>query len=162
MLIISPGTPAEWAAYYRLRYEVLRQPWQQPEGSERADDDFAPGITHALLPAPEGYAVGVGRLHASGPAQGQVRFMAVQPAWQGRGVGRQVLEFLEAAARQQGLREVVLQAREAAVPFYQRLGYTVVAPSHTLFGSIPHFLMRKELTPYGRTQGPHGQWSGRK
>ncbi|WP_139925510.1 GNAT family N-acetyltransferase [Hymenobacter sp. DG01] len=143
--IISPQTPAEWAAYYRLRYEVLRQPWQQPEGSERADDDLAPTTTHALLLAPEGYAVGVGRLHPSGPGQGQVRFMAVHPAGQGRGVGRQVLEHLEAAARSQGLTEVVLHAREQAVPFYLRLGYTVVAPSHTLFGTIPHLLMRREL-----------------
>lgn len=147
MPIIAPHTPAEWAAYYRLRYEVLRQPWQQPEGSERADDDLAPDTTHALLLAPEGYAAGVGRLHPSGPAQGQVRFMAVHQAWQGQGVGRRVLEFLEAAALQQGLRELVLQAREPAVPFYQRLGYTVVAPSHVLFGSIQHFLMRKELAP---------------
>ncbi|MDU0369614.1 GNAT family N-acetyltransferase [Hymenobacter endophyticus] len=147
MTITTPHTPAEWAAYYRLRYEVLRQPWQQPEGSERADDDLAASTTHALLLAPEGYAAGVGRLHPSGPGQGQLRFMAVHPAWQGQGVGRQVLEFLEAAAGQQGLQELVLQAREAAVPFYERLGYTVVAPSHTLFGSIPHFLMRKELAP---------------
>ncbi|GAB2772009.1 GNAT superfamily N-acetyltransferase [Hymenobacter luteus] len=143
--ITPPHTPAEWAAYYRLRYEVLRQPWQQPEGSEQADDDHAPTTTHALLLAPEGYAAGVGRLHPSGPAQGQVRFMAVHPAWQGRGVGRQVLEYLETAARSQGLREVVLHAREQAVPFYQRLGYAVVAPSHTLFGTIPHLLMRRVL-----------------
>ncbi|MBX0291386.1 GNAT family N-acetyltransferase [Hymenobacter sp. HSC-4F20] len=143
--ITFPRTPAEWAAYFRLRYEVLRQPWQQPEGSEQADDDMAPATTHALLLAPEGYAAGVGRLHPTGPKQGQVRFMAVHPAWQGRGVGRQVLEYLEAAARAQGLTEVVLHAREPAVPFYQRLGYTVVAPSHVLFGAIPHFLMRRVL-----------------
>ncbi|WP_426493343.1 GNAT family N-acetyltransferase [Hymenobacter sp. 102] len=143
---ISPRSAAEWTAYYQLRYAVLRQPWQQPEGSERADDDAAPTTTHALIMAPEGYAAGVGRLHPSGPAQGQVRFMAVHPAWQGRGVGRQVLAYLEAAARRQHLSELVLHARESAVPFYERQGYAVVAPSHTLFGSIPHFLMRKVLS----------------
>jgi ribosomal protein S18 acetylase RimI-like enzyme len=71
--------------------------------------------------------------------------MAVHPGAQGQGVGRAVLEYLEAEARRRGLRECVLHAREQAVPFYQRLGYAVVAPSHTLFGSIPHFLMRKRL-----------------
>ncbi|QJX46304.1 GNAT family N-acetyltransferase [Hymenobacter taeanensis] len=141
--IISPRTPAEWEAYYHLRYSVLRQPWGQPAGSERAEDDAAPTTTHALLLAPDGQALGVGRLHPSGPQQGQVRFMAVQAQTQGQGVGRQVLEHLEAAARQQGLTEIVLHAREQAVPFYERLGYTVVAPSHTLFGTVPHFLMRK-------------------
>ncbi|MFD2787024.1 GNAT family N-acetyltransferase [Hymenobacter rubripertinctus] len=141
--ISCPQTPAEWAAYYRLRYAVLRQPWQQPPGSERAPDDDAPTTTHALLLAPGGYAAGVGRLHPCGPGQGQVRFMAVQPACQGRGVGRRVLHHLEQAASQQGLTEIVLHARAQAVPFYQRLGYAVVAPSHTLFGCLPHFLMRR-------------------
>ncbi|MCA8831996.1 GNAT family N-acetyltransferase [Hymenobacter pini] len=146
MHIASPASATDWAAYYHLRYEVLRQPWQQPEGSERADDDLAPTTTHALVLAPEGYATAVGRVHPSGPGQGQMRFMAVHPAWQGRGLGGQVLGYLEEAARQQGLREIVLHARENAVPFYQRHGYTVVEPSHTLFGQIPHFLMRKHLS----------------
>jgi GNAT superfamily N-acetyltransferase len=144
-LIAAPHTPTDWAAYYQLRYAVLRQPWGQPEGSERAEDDAAPTTTHALLLAPDGQALGVGRLHPSSAQQGQVRFMAVHPAAQGQGVGRQVLEYLEEAARLQGLTEIVLHAREQAVPFYQRLGYSVVAPSHTLFGSVPHFLMQKQL-----------------
>lgn len=146
MTIITPTTPAHWAAYYRLRYEVLRQPWQQPEGSERATDDPAPTTIHALLLDPAGHAAAVGRLSPSGPQQAQVRFMAVHPAWQGRGAGRQVLEYLEAAARRQGFTEVVLHAREAAVGFYARLGYVAVAPSHTLFGCIPHVLMRRDLS----------------
>ena len=145
--IISPQTPAEWAAYYRLRYEVLRQPWQQPPGSEQAPDDDAPTTTHALLlsPTEPGQAIGVGRLHPTGPQQGQLRFMAVHPAWQGQGVGQQLLEYLEAAARRQGLHEIVLHARAGAVPFYQRLGYVVLAESHTLFGCLPHFLMRQAI-----------------
>ncbi|WP_045687056.1 GNAT family N-acetyltransferase [Hymenobacter sp. AT01-02] len=145
MPVIAPHTPDEWAAYYRLRYEVLRQPWGQPAGSEHADDDAAPTTTHALLLSPEGHAMAVGRLHPASPTQGQVRFMAVAPHQQGQGLGRQVLTYLEAAARTQGLEEVVLHSRQNAVPFYQRLGYAVVAPSHILFGTIPHFLMRKSL-----------------
>ncbi|GAA4013785.1 hypothetical protein GCM10022408_28640 [Hymenobacter fastidiosus] len=141
----SPATTAEFAAYYRLRYEVLRQPWGQPEGSERADDDRAPATVHAMATAPDGRVAGVARLSPAGPDQAQVRFMAVAPEWQGQGVGRQLLHYLEANARRGGIREVVLHAREAAVPFYARRGYALVAPSHTLFGRIPHFLMRKAL-----------------
>ncbi|MCC3159919.1 GNAT family N-acetyltransferase [Hymenobacter sp. 15J16-1T3B] len=141
----TPRTPADWAAYYQLRYQVLRQPWQQPPGSERAADDDAPTTTHVLWRAPDGAVAGVARLHPSGPGQGQVRYMAVSPAWQGHHVGRQLLDYLEAAARQQGLTEIVLHARQSAVGFYERLGYAVVEPSHTLFGTVPHFLMRKAL-----------------
>ncbi|GAB2964023.1 hypothetical protein GCM10027048_36650 [Hymenobacter coalescens] len=141
----SPRSAADWAAYYQLRYQVLRQPWQQPPGSERADDDEQPSTTHALWRAPDGTVGGVARLSPSGPSQGQVRYMAVAPAWQGRQAGRQLLEYLEAAARQQGFTELVLHARQNAVGFYERLGYETVTPSHTLFGVIPHWLMRKTL-----------------
>ncbi|GGE98541.1 GNAT family N-acetyltransferase [Hymenobacter cavernae] len=141
----APSSPAEFAAYYDLRYRVLRAPWGQPLGSERADDDDLPTTVHAMLTAPDGTAIGVARLHPSAPVQAQVRYMAVDPAKQGQGIGRHLLEYLEAAARQQGLTECILHAREAAVPFYAKLGYEIVAPSHTLFGSIPHFLMRKLL-----------------
>ncbi|UOG74491.1 GNAT family N-acetyltransferase [Hymenobacter tibetensis] len=145
MNIRSPQTPAEWTAYYQLRYEVLRQPWQQPAGSERVPEDEDPATVHALRLAPDGTAIGVAMLQSAEQLRGQVRFMAVAPAWQGHGIGRELLEHLEEAGRRLGYLEIRLHAREAAVPFYKRLGYAVEAPSHTLFGSIPHFLMVKTL-----------------
>ncbi|GAB3580977.1 GNAT family N-acetyltransferase [Hymenobacter daeguensis] len=148
--IQPPHTPAEWAAYYQLRYAVLRQPWQQPPGSERVPADDEPGTIHALLLAPsEGEApptaLAVGMLQATGTHQGQIRFMAVAPEAAGQGLGRQVVHYLEVQARAAGLTEIVLHSRETALGFYQQLGYAVVEPSHTLFGVLPHFLMRKQL-----------------
>ena len=145
LAIGPPRTAAAWAAYYGLRYAVLRQPWQQPPGSETLPDDAAPGVTHALLADAHGAALAVGRLQPSAPGQGQVRMVAVAPAAQGQGLGQALMHHLEAQARAAGLREVVLHARQNAVPFYQRLGYAVHAPSYTLFGAIPHFLMTKTL-----------------
>lgn len=145
MNIRSPQTPAEWAAYYQLRYEVLRQPWQQPAGSERVPEDEDPATVHALRLATDGTTIGVAMLQSAEQMRGQVRFMAVSPEWQGHGIGRELLEYLEEAGRRLGYSEIRLHAREAAVPFYTRLGYAVEAPSHTLFGSIPHFLMVKTL-----------------
>ena len=112
-----PRTPAEWAAYYHLRYTVLRQPWQQPPGSERTPADAEPATIHALLldaaaAAPEALAVGMLQPTAV-PGQGQLRFMAVAPAAAGRGLGRQVVAYLEAQARAAGLTEIVLHSREA-------------------------------------------------
>jgi len=145
MQVTAPLTPADFAAYYDLRYRVLRAPWNQPLGSERADDDEAADTIHAMVKTTDSAVVGVARLHPVAAHQAQIRYMAVDPAWQGHGIGRQLVEYLETTARQRGLTECILQARQAAVPFYTRLGYEVVAPSHTLFGSIPHFLMRKQL-----------------
>ena len=146
--IHPPRTPAEWAAYYQLRYAVLRQPWQQPPGSERCPADAQTDTVHALLLADGGdapVALAVGMLQRVDARQGQIRFMAVAPAATGAGLGRRVVAYLEHEARTMGLVETVLHARETAVGFYERLGYALVAPSHTLFGVLPHFLMRKNL-----------------
>ena len=146
--IIAPHTPAEWAAYYALRHAVLRQPWQQPIGSERTPADDEPGTVHALLLATGSAvptALAVGMLQRLDARQGQVRFMAVAPTEAAKGLGSQVLKYLEVQARAAGLAEIVLHARETAVSFYEGHGYTVVEPSHTLFGVLPHFLMRKAL-----------------
>ncbi|WP_345055435.1 GNAT family N-acetyltransferase [Hymenobacter glaciei] len=145
--IQPPRTSTEWDAYYALRYAVLRAPWQQPPGSERVPADEEPGTIHALLldDATPAAALAVGMLQPTGPTQGQIRFMAVAPEAAGTGLGRQVVAHLEVEARAVGIAEVVLHSREAVVGFYEKLGYVLVEPSHTLFGVIPHFLMRKEL-----------------
>ncbi|MBO2010665.1 GNAT family N-acetyltransferase [Hymenobacter negativus] len=144
--IHPPRTPTEWTAYYQLRYAVLRAPWQQPVGSERVPADEEPDTIHALLLAPDAAtALAVGMLQPIGEHQGQIRFMAVAPEAAGQGLGQQVVTYLEAQAQAAGLNEIVLHSRETAVGFYQRLGYVVVEPSHTLFGVLLHFLMRKLL-----------------
>ena len=146
--VAPPHTPAEWAAYYALRHAVLRQPWQQPIGSERCPADDEPGTVHALLlaaPAAAPVALAVGMLQPLDARQGQVRFMAVAPTAAGQGLGSQVLDYLEVQARAAGLAEIILHARQTAVAFYGRHGYAVVEPSHLLFGVLPHFLMRKAL-----------------
>ena len=148
--IQPPRTPVEWAAYYALRHAVLRQPWQQPLGSERCPADAEASTAHALLLAPgrpnaAPVALAVGMLQHLDAQQGQLRFMAVAAAAAGTGLGSHVVHYLEDQARTTGLRELVLHARATAVGFYERHGYAVAGPSHTLFGVLPHFLMRKQL-----------------
>ncbi|GAC1599209.1 MAG: hypothetical protein NVS3B25_25950 [Hymenobacter sp.] len=145
-----PRTPAEWAAYYALRYAVLRQPWQQPPGSEHCPADDDPATVHALLLAPAApgtppAALAVGMLQRVDAHQGQIRFMAVAPHRAGTGLGSRVVAYLEEQARAAGLAAIMLHARESAVGFYERHGYAVMAPSHTLFGVLPHWQMHKPL-----------------
>ena len=44
MKIIEPTTSEEFKKYYNLRYEILRKPWGQPQGSEIDDGDETSGI----------------------------------------------------------------------------------------------------------------------
>jgi predicted GNAT family N-acyltransferase len=53
--------------------------------------------------------------------------------------------YLEEKARLKGWTEIVLEARENAVPFYKALGYTIITESYLLFGEIQHFRMQKQL-----------------
>jgi ribosomal protein S18 acetylase RimI-like enzyme len=90
-------------------------------------------------------ALAVGRLHLNGPEEAQVRYMAVDPAFQGQGLGGRLLGELENQARYQGVQRIVLNARANAVGFYTHLGYEIIGPGETLFGEIRHTKMRKVL-----------------
>ena len=142
MEIKSPQTDAEWKAYYALRFNVLREPWNQPLGSEvLADEDQA---IHAIA-VEDNEVLGVARMHESAEKQGQVRCVATATAAQGKGIGKAIMSYLEEQAKAKGWTEIVLEARENAVPFYQRIGYTIVAESYLLFGEIQHYRMSKTL-----------------
>jgi len=141
MEIKSPQTDAEWKAYYALRFNVLREPWNQPVGSEvLADEDQA---IHAIA-VENSEVLGVARMHESAAKQGQVR-VATATAAQGKGIGKAIMAYLEEQAKAKGWTEIVLEARENAVPFYQAIGYTIVAESYLLFGEIQHYRMSKTL-----------------
>ncbi|WP_146075249.1 GNAT family N-acetyltransferase, partial [Burkholderia anthinoferrum] len=64
--------------------------------------------------------VGTGMLTA---ASGQVDAIFVRPSHMGRGIGRQMLQLLEALARDQGLALMRLDATLNAAPFYRYCGW---------------------------------------
>ena len=141
--LIVPETTEDWDRYFDLRWRVLREPWQQPRGSER--DDREDESIHLMMRATNGEALAVGRLHLNSPTEAQVRFMAVDPRWQGRGLGSAVLRELERRARVAGATSVVLNARDSAQRFYEQHGYRMEGPAETLFSGVAHVRMRKRL-----------------
>jgi predicted GNAT family N-acyltransferase len=143
-LLIEPGNEAEWEAYYRIRYEVLRAPWGQTFDSTK--DEFERISLHLLLLDAEGKAAGAGRLQFNNERQGQIRSMAIREDLRGNGWGRKILERLEEEAVKAGLKEIILDAREPAVGFYLDAGYEITGDSYLLFGIIPHKAMKKLLT----------------
>ncbi|WP_439881171.1 GNAT family N-acetyltransferase [Pontibacter sp. MBLB2868] len=143
MHIIEPTTPEQFEKYYRLRFETLRQPWGQPQGSEQAADDAT--ATHAMMVTNAGDAIGVCRVHLSTPQEAQVRFMGIRSDMQGKKLGDQLMQYVEQRAREMGATNIMLHARENAVNFYRRNGYQVVEESYLLFGSIQHYKMAKQL-----------------
>jgi GNAT superfamily N-acetyltransferase len=143
MLIRPPSTESEFEAYYTMRWKILREPWDQPPGSEK--DEFEGEAIHLAAWNDAEKLIGVGRLHFVGGGCGQIRYMAVDRTQRGHGVGQAILRELENRALKSGFEEIKLNSRQDAVPFYERNGYQVLRLSRTLFGTIPHIEMRKQL-----------------
>lgn len=138
--IRAPKTSEEWEDYYDLRYRILREPLDQPRGSERNEGDET-GEHFALYD--NGILKAIARLDRSGENIAQVRFVAVEGDQQGKGYGRLIMQATEESSKQRGDVKMILHARDYAVNFYLKLGYTLIEPSHKLFGVLQHFLMEK-------------------
>jgi N-acetylglutamate synthase-like GNAT family acetyltransferase len=140
--IRQPDHISEWAAYYDLRWEILRKPWNQPRGSEQ--DEFEKEACHVMAIG-EGKVLGVGRIHLPTHLKAQVRYMATAPEARGRGIGTSILQQLEKYAREVQAHTIVLNARAGVLGFYQKSGYEVVEKGEILFGSVEHWKMQKDL-----------------
>lgn len=71
----------------------------------------------------------------------RLRGMAVDDGARGRGYGRVVMDFAVAEARARGARRFWCNARETAVRFYQRAGWSIVSDRFEIPGIGPHFVM---------------------
>jgi len=142
--LCSPKTADELAQYYQLRWQILRKPWGQSQGSEQ--DECEQQAIHKMVINEKGDVLAVGRLEKVDKYQGKIRFMAVSEIAQGQGLGQQIIKALEQQASQLGMNEINLNARESAIGFYQKLGYKKVKFSHTLFDEIKHYTMVKKLS----------------
>ncbi|MFO7897062.1 MAG: GNAT family N-acetyltransferase [Candidatus Cloacimonadales bacterium] len=142
IIIREPNSAAELEQYYYLRWQLLRQPWQQPRGSEQDEHE---NIAKKVMALDEAEIIGVGRIHQIAEQTWQIRYMAVKEAYRGQKVGRKILHKLETLAHEQAASEIVLEARAGAVEFYQKNGYRKLKPGKNLYAEIPHFWMQKKL-----------------
>lgn len=133
----------ELEAIIGLRYDILRRPWDQPAAT--ATDDLEHSSINAYMTDENDTVIACGRLQQNDDGKGQVRYMAVRGDQQGKGLGSQILRFLEKVAADRGIRMIELQARENAVDFYKKEGYVVAEKSFLLWGQIQHYLMSKEI-----------------
>ena len=126
-----------------VRTEVFVQEQGVPMDIERdtADTD----AVHVVALNGLGQPVATGRLLQASPGVAKIGRMAVNRILRGTGVGAQVLQALEDAARQRGDEVVRLNAQRSAQGFYRKLGYTACTEPFEEAG-IPHIGMKKRLT----------------
>ncbi|ANE75394.1 fatty acid biosynthesis protein FabY [Dickeya solani] len=139
-----PESAEELDAYYQFRWEMLRKPLHQPLGSER--DAYDALAHHQTIVDGNGNLVAVGRLSINADNEASIRFLAVHPDVQRKGLGTLMAMALESVARQEGVKRVVCSAREDAMAFFSRLGFVnqgeITTPMTT---PVRHFLMIKPV-----------------
>lgn len=84
---------------------------------------------------------GVANLHSSGT----IRLCYVLPGMQRHGVGRVLIQSLEAEARARGLPELNLTSTGSARSFYKRLGFVAAGAARITFGVLKGYPYEKVL-----------------
>lgn len=132
---------SEYELSLELRDDVLRKPL----GRSIKDDDLSVDR--------ESYHLGVfikEELIASlvltkvNDQQLKMRQVAVKENFQGKKVGKQLVEFAEDFAKILRFNEIILNSRKTAISFYEKQGYQGVGEEF-LEVSIPHLKMLKSL-----------------
>ena len=129
--------------YFNFRWEMLRKPLGMSK--ETLKDELEDESHHLIAVDEQKEVIGGGRLHFNNNREGQIRYMAVSNTIQRKGLGSAIVSELEAIAREKGIQEMVLNARENAISFYISMGYKETGPYKSDTG-IPHITMCKKLT----------------
>jgi GNAT superfamily N-acetyltransferase len=99
----------------------------------RLREFHASGIAYTLIAETARSIGGMGTLLDYGTS-GYIAHVGVDPACQGRGFGRQLMEGLLAESRKRGHAYVELQSTDAGYPLYLSLGFVVQAQTFSFAG----------------------------
>jgi predicted GNAT family N-acyltransferase len=143
-------TPEERAACFMLRMLVFVEEQNVPPEEELDAYDvtalhFLARVTSGLPDDPTG-VIGTARLVEKGEGIGKVGRVAIAAEQRGKGVGAQLMRFIEQIAHERGFSHLVLDAQVDAIPFYEKLGY-IAEGDIFLDAGIEHRTMSKSLAP---------------
>jgi predicted GNAT family N-acyltransferase len=140
-IAITHAAAPEYQAVWQLREEVLRKPL----GMSLKNESLAMDADDDIFVAKDGEEViGCLMLHHLDSTTIKFRQMAVYDAWQGKNIGRLLIETAEKYAANKGYKQVSLHARKVVSGFYTALGYKSIGDEFEEVG-IAHLLMKKEL-----------------
>ena len=138
--IIDHGT-AEYEQMVKLRDEILRKPLGLTFSPEELDSEKS----NLLIAAYEDDTMlGCCMLVEEEPQTVRLRQMAVPDAYQGKGIGRALMNFAENLARDRGYKRITMHARKNAAGFYEKMGYKRLGDEFQEI-TIPHYVMEKGL-----------------
>jgi predicted GNAT family N-acyltransferase len=133
-------TDAEYGQVWQLREDLLRK----PIGLSLKDEDLGGEVNEVILAAFDGDDIAACLiLQPQDDITIKLRQMAVAERWQGKGIGKLLVERAEEIAWDKGFEQIILHARKTATGFYERVGYRFCSNEFEEVG-IPHFAMEKQ------------------
>lgn len=132
---------------YKFEIEVRSKILREPLGLKFISEDFANEEHEIHLGAfqeTDDKLIGCLILKNIDASIFKMRQVAISSSMQGSGVGKLLVYASEKKARELGGREIQLNARETAIPFYLKLGYQIVSEPFVEVGII-HQKMKKEI-----------------
>lgn len=132
----------EYQDILQLRNSVLRMPL----GMDIRNDDLSdePHCKFLAYIMNNGQMLGCLKIKKVDDKTYQIQQMAVLQESQKRGIGSILLKEAESLIKKQGGEQAVIEAREYAVPFYQKNGYHVSGEAFEKI-NLPHLPMRKSI-----------------
>jgi len=141
--ILSPKNQFDFNDYYYFRWKYLRKPLNKKIGSEK--DNIEDKSIHRMIINNQDKIIAIGRLHHNSSIESQVRYFVVDKNYRRKGIGGFLMKDLEKNAINKNRYNIILNARENAINFYESLGYTITKKTNLLFGKIQHYEMKKSL-----------------
>jgi predicted GNAT family N-acyltransferase len=138
--MIQYGTQ-EYEQMIVLRRQILRKPL----GLDFSKEELAKEEEHVLLGCFDDEVLeGCCMLVEKSQREIRLRQLAVLSGLQGKGIGRVLMVFAENVARDRRYQKIIMHARISSIPFFDKLGYTVVGEPFIEL-TIQHVVMEKEL-----------------
>jgi putative acetyltransferase len=116
-------------------------------------EQMAEPDTTVFIAREDGKAVACGALKRHADGIGEVKRMYTRPSHRGRKIGAMIVERVEALARDEGFKRLVLETGDrhpAAWTVYERAGFTRCGPVLDYPDSKWSIFYEKDLTPSGR------------
>ncbi len=147
--VIRPATTDDWPAIHPFFAAIVEdgETYAYPEGlsSDAARSLWFDGAAAVVVLEEDGAVLGSARMGPNRPGRGDhvgtASFM-VDPAAQGRGVGRRLGEFVVRWHRHQGFRAIqfnaVVETNTGAVRLWESLGFRIVGTVPAAFRSRRH------------------------
>lgn len=135
------STEEEKQLAFHVRMKVFVEEQGVPRHLEL--DEFDQEAVHFIVQK-DNEIIGAARLREIEPGFGKIERVCILKEFRGLKLGASIMKFIEEYAVEHHWKKLKLNAQVYAIPFYEKLGYTVTSPEF-LDAYIPHRAMEKSI-----------------